>query len=233
DAKTKRATAGIENQAAVQAENEKYKARKGSCSEWVDARTQAPKLSRNSMTAGVETIIVGASAVGLAVALTLAKVGREVVVLEQHDIIGSETSSRNSEVIHAGIYYPPGSLRAKLCVEGKAQLYQFCAENGVAHQRITKLLVATSEAQIPKLKAIQETAIRNGVTDLQPLTGGEARILEPEVSCVAALLSPSTGTIDTHAFMLALEGHVEAHGGNVVLNTPVERVGRRADGLFE
>ena len=185
------------------------------------------------MTADVETVVVGAGVVGLAIARALAIAGREVMVLEQHDIIGSETSSRNSEVIHAGIYYPPGSLRAKLCVEGKAQLYKFCAENGVAHQQITKLLVATNEAQLPKLKAIQETAIRNGVTDLQPLMGNEARAIEPEVSCVAALLSPSTGTIDVHAYMLALEGHVETHGGHVVLNTHVERVGRRADGLFE
>ena len=185
------------------------------------------------MTADVEAVVVGAGVVGLAIARALALAGREVMVLEQHDIIGSETSSRNSEVIHAGIYYPTGSHRARMCVAGKAELYRFCEENGVAHQRITKLLVATSEAQIPKLKAIQETAIRNGVTDLQPLTGAEARKIEPEVACVAAMLSPSTGTIDTHAFMLALEGHVEAHGGNVVLNTPVERVARRADGLFE
>jgi L-2-hydroxyglutarate oxidase LhgO len=185
------------------------------------------------MTPDVETIVIGAGVVGLACAKALAERGQETLVIEQHDIIGSETSSRNSEVIHAGIYYPPGSLRAKLCVEGKERLYRFCAENGVSHQRITKLLVATSESQLPKLKAIQETAIANGVTDLQPLTGAEARALEPEVSCVAALLSPSTGVIDSHGFMLALEGHVEAKGGQVVLNTPVMRLGRTATGLFE
>ena len=155
------------------------------------------------------------------------------MVLEQHDIIGSETSSRNSEVIHAGIYYPPGSLRAKFCVDGKAMLYRFCADNGVSHKPITKLLVATNNAQLPKLKAIQETAIKNGVTDLQPLSGAQARQLEPEVSCVAALLSPSTGIIDSHGLMIALEGHLEAAGGQVVLNTPVTAIGRTSDGLFE
>src|SRR5690606_5228824 len=108
------------------------------------------------MTADVETVVVGAGVVGLAIARALAQAGRDVMVLEQHDIIGSETSSRNSEVIHAGIYYPTGSLRARMCVAGKAELYRFCAENGVAHQRISKLLVATSDAQLPKLKAIQE-----------------------------------------------------------------------------
>ena len=185
------------------------------------------------MTADVETIVIGAGVVGLAVARELAGRGQEVMVLERHDIIGSETSSRNSEVIHAGIYYPPGSLRAKLCVDGKAMLYRFCAENGVPHERITKLLVATNEAQIPKLKAIQETAARNGVTDLQPLTGAQARRLEPEVSCVAALLSPSTGIIDSHGLMLALQGHAETAGAQIVLNTEVDAIGRGAAGLFE
>jgi L-2-hydroxyglutarate oxidase LhgO len=135
-------------------------------------------------------------------------------------------------VIHAGIYYPPGSLRAVLCVKGKEMLYRFCAENGVPHQRISKLLVATNEAQLPKLKAIQETAIRNGVTDLQPMLGNEARALEPELSCVAALLSPSTGVIDSHGFMLALEGHITSHGGQVVLRTRVERIERTPGNLF-
>lgn len=185
------------------------------------------------MTPDVETIVIGAGAVGLACARALAMRGQEVLVLEQHDIIGSETSSRNSEVIHAGIYYPPGSLRAKLCVDGKHRLYRFCEENGVAHRRITKLLVATAESQLPKLKAIQETAVKNGVADLVPVTGEEARRLEPELSCVAAMLSPSTGIIDSHAFMLALEGHLEAHGGQVVLNTPVVRLGRVVGGLLE
>ncbi len=185
------------------------------------------------MAADVETIVIGAGAVGLAVARALALRGQEVMVLEQHDLIGSETSSRNSEVIHAGIYYPPGSLRAKLCVDGKAMLYRFCADNGVPHRPITKLLVATAESQLPKLKAIEDTAIRNGVTDLQPLTGAQAKALEPELACVAAMLSPSTGIIDSHGYMLALEGHIESNGGQVVLNTPVTRIGITPAGFYE
>ena len=184
------------------------------------------------MSADVETVVVGAGVVGLAIARALAIAGQEVLVLEQHALIGSETSSRNSEVIHAGIYYPPGSLRATLCVKGKAMLYRFCEENGVPHRRISKMLVATSEAQLPKLKAIKETAERNGVTDLRPMLGNEARALEPELACVAALLSPSTGVIDSHGFMLALEGHITTHGGQVVLRTAVERIEILPDGLF-
>ena len=184
------------------------------------------------MTADIETIVIGAGAVGLAVARALAMAGHEVMVLEQHELIGSETSSRNSEVIHAGIYYPPGSLRATLCVRGKELLYAFCAENKVPHARCGKLLVATHESQLPKLAAIKETAARNGVTDLEPIGGNAARALEPELACVAALISPSTGIIDSHGFMLALEGHIEAHGGSVVLRCPVERIERDAGGLF-
>jgi L-2-hydroxyglutarate oxidase LhgO len=178
------------------------------------------------MTADVETIVIGAGVVGLAVARALAMAGHEVMVLEQHELIGSETSSRNSEVIHAGIYYPPGSLRARLCVRGKELLYRFCAESGVAHARCGKLIVATHESQLPKLAAIRETAARNGVTDLEPIGGNAARDLEPELACVAALISPSTGIVDSHGLMLALEGHIEAHGGSVVLRCPVERIER-------
>lgn len=184
------------------------------------------------MSTDVETIIVGAGVVGLAIARSLAEAGQEVLVLEQHGLIGSETSSRNSEVIHAGIYYPPGSLRARLCVEGKARLYQFCQENGVPHRRCGKLLVATAEDQLPKLKAIQETALRNGVDDLVPLSPAEAKELEPAVSCVAALLSPSTGIVDTHALMLALLGHAESNGAQLVLNSPVRSVTAVKPGLF-
>jgi L-2-hydroxyglutarate oxidase LhgO len=184
------------------------------------------------MSADVETIVVGAGVVGLAVARALSLAGHETMVLEQHELIGSETSSRNSEVIHAGIYYPPGSLRAKLCVRGKELLYAFCADNGVAHARCGKLLVATNESQVPKLAAIRETAIKNGVTDLEPLAAAAAHALEPEIACVAALLSPSTGIIDSHAFMLALEGHIEANGGLVVLRCPVERIEQAAGGGF-
>ena len=184
------------------------------------------------MSADVETVVVGAGVVGLAVARALAEAGHEVMVLEQHALIGSETSSRNSEVIHAGIYYPPGSLRATLCVRGKELLYRFCAENNVGHARCGKLLVATHESQLPKLAAIRETAERNGVGDLEPIGANAARALEPELACVGALISPSTGIVDSHGFMLALEGHVEARGGSVVLRCPVERIERTGAGLY-
>ena len=184
------------------------------------------------MSADVETIIVGAGVVGLAVARALSLAGHETMVLEQHALMGSEISSRNSEVIHAGLYYPPGSLRARLCLRGKGLLYAFCAENGVAHTPCGKLLVAANESQLPKLAAIHETAIKNGVLDLEPLAANAARALEPEVACVAALLSPSTGIIDSHGFMLALAGHIEANGGAVVLRCPVERIERDAGGGF-
>jgi L-2-hydroxyglutarate oxidase LhgO len=184
------------------------------------------------MTADVQTIVVGAGVVGLATGRALAMAGHEVMVLEQHALIGSETSSRNSEVIHAGIYYPPGSLRALLCVRGKELMYRFCAENGVAHSRCGKLVVATHESQLPKLAALRETAARNGVTDLEPIGSNAARDLEPELACVAALISPSTGIVDSHGLMIALEGHIESGGGSVVLNCPVERIERTGDGLF-
>jgi L-2-hydroxyglutarate oxidase LhgO len=184
------------------------------------------------MAADVETVVVGAGVVGLAVARALARAGHETMVLERHELIGSETSSRNSEVIHAGIYYPPGSLRAKLCVRGKELLYRFCEENRVAHARCGKLLVATRESQLPKLKALNENAVKNGVTDLEPIGANAARALEPELACVGALISPSTGIVDSHGFMLALEGHIEAAGGSVVLRCPVERIEREASGLF-
>jgi len=184
------------------------------------------------MPADVETVVVGAGVVGLAVACTLARAGHELMVLEQHELIGSETSSRNSEVIHAGIYYPPGSLRAMLCVRGKELLYRFCAENHVAHARCGKLLVATHESQLPKLAAIKDTAERNGVGDLEPIGADAARALEPELACAAALISPSTGVIDSHGCMLALQGHIEAGGGSVVLRCPVERIERTGAGLF-
>jgi L-2-hydroxyglutarate oxidase LhgO len=135
-------------------------------------------------------------------------------------------------VIHAGLYYAPGSLRARLCVEGKHKLYRFCTENGVAHARCEKLLVATDASQLAKLKAIRETAERNGVPDLIPLSGEEARRLEPEVRCVAALRSPSTGIVDSHALMVALQGHAETNGAQVVLNSPVAGLEALPGGLF-
>ncbi len=184
------------------------------------------------MTVDVETVVVGAGVVGLAIGAELARRGGDVLVLEQHGLLGSETSSRNSEVIHAGIYYPPGSLRARLCVRGKQLLYDFCRENGVSHQRITKLLVATQESQHPKLKALQETAAKNGVDDLVPLTAAQARELEPELACTAAVLSPSTGIVDSHGLMSALEGHISSNGGQVVLDCRVDAITRTQSGAF-
>ena len=181
------------------------------------------------MGADFETVVVGAGVVGLAVARELARKGQSVILLERHDRVGTETSSRSSEVIHAGIYYAPGSLRAKLCVAGKELLYRFCAENGVAHRRCGKLLVATGEDEIGKLEAIAANAALNGVADLKRLSADDVRGLEPQVACVAAYLSPSTGIVDSHGLMQALEGHIAASGGEVVLNTSVVGISRRDD----
>jgi len=172
----------------------------------------------------IESVVVGAGVVGLAIARALAMSGQEVMVLERHSRIGSETSARNSEVIHAGLYYAPGSLRARLCVAGKEALYRFCAENGIAHQRCGKLLVATTEAEIPQLDAIAANARQNGVGDLKRLDGQEAQAMEPELRCVAAWLSPSTGIIDSHGYMQALHGHLASRAGEVVLNTSVTAI---------
>ncbi|MBD8875530.1 NAD(P)/FAD-dependent oxidoreductase [Roseibium polysiphoniae] len=180
----------------------------------------------------IETMVIGAGVVGLAAARALALSGREVMVLERHDLIGSETSARNSEVIHAGIYYPKESLKARLCVAGKAQLYDFCAANGVPHERIGKLIVASTEAQVRELEGIRAKAEANGVGDLRFLTGVEAQGLEPALACKGALLSPSTGIIDSHGFMLALQGELEANGGQVVLNTDVTCVSALSDGGY-
>lgn len=185
-----------------------------------------------AMAVDVEIVVVGAGAVGLAIARALATKGHEVMVLEQHELIGSETSSRNSEVIHAGIYYPTGSLRAELCVRGKHLLYAFCRDHAVPHARCGKLLVATQESQLPKLAQLKATAAANGVPDLEALDAAAAKALEPELACVAALLSPSTGVIDSHSYMLALQGSIEEHGGSVVLRCPVLDVARAGDGTF-
>ena len=173
------------------------------------------------MVDAVDVVVMGGGVVGLAVARELALAGREVMVLEAQDAIGTGTSSRNSEVIHAGIYYPQGSLKAQLCVQGKELLYQYCAERGVAHQRCGKLIVATSEAQRPKLDAIAQHAAANGVNDLVLLTREQARELEPALECVAALHLPSTGIVDSHGLMLSLQGDLENAGGMVVFNSPL------------
>jgi len=175
------------------------------------------------MAADVETAVIGAGVVGLAIGGALALDGHRVLVLERHGRIGTETSARNSEVIHAGLYYPPGSLRAELCVSGKALLYRFCEENGVAHLKCGKLLVAADPSETAKLESIAANAAANGVP-VQKLSAEEARALEPELACVAAYLSPSTGVIDTAGLMTALDGHLTTLGGEVVLNAAVARI---------
>ena len=169
----------------------------------------------------VDAVVIGAGVVGLAVARALALQGREVWVLEAASAIGTGTSSRNSEVIHAGIYYPQGSLKARLCVEGRALLYAYAAERGIPHRRCGKLLVATRPAQVEQLRAIIAKAAANGAADLVMLTREQALALEPQLECLAAAHSPSTGIIDSHAFMLALQGDLENAGGLVALNSPV------------
>lgn len=185
------------------------------------------------MAPDVETVVIGAGVVGLAIARSLAATGHEVLVLERHGGIGQETSSRSSEVIHAGLYYPPGSLKARVCVAGRDLLYAFARDNGVPHVRYGKLVVATREDEIPRLDRLAETARANGVTDVVRLSAGDVKAHEPEVSAVAGLLSPSTGVIDSHALMVALEGHIRAHAGSVVLGARVVGLAVRRDGAFE
>jgi L-2-hydroxyglutarate oxidase LhgO len=172
----------------------------------------------------LDAVVVGAGVVGLAVARALAMAGREVVILEAEDAIGTHTSSRNSEVIHAGIYYPKGSLKARACVEGRQRLYEYCVSHGVPHRRSGKLIVATEEFQIGELRNIQARAHANGVTDVVWMTRAQALALEPELACVAALYSPSTGIIDSHALMLAYLGDAQARGAMLALKSPLERV---------
>jgi len=185
--------------------------------------------------------VIGAGVVGLACARALARRGIDTVILERHDAFGTETSARNSEVIHAGLYYPAGSLKAELCVAGRHLLYDFCARHGVGHRRCGKLIVATSTAQESRLEALRRQGESNGVDDLLPLSADAARALEPELSCTAALLSPSTGIVDSHGLMLALLGDAERTGAALALRSPfldgridndgiVLAVGEKADG---
>ncbi|WP_420403744.1 NAD(P)/FAD-dependent oxidoreductase [Nisaea sp.] len=183
------------------------------------------------MSEAVDAVVVGAGVVGLAAARALAMAGRDVIVLEQHDLIGSETSSRHSEVIHAGIYYPPGSLKAEVCVRGKHLLYDYVESHGVPYSRMGKLIVATSEDQIPALQQIKERAEQNGVYDLEFLSHNEVTAREPELRCVTALWSPSTGVIDSHAYMLALQGDLEEHGGMIAFMAPLEGGKVTEDGI--
>jgi L-2-hydroxyglutarate oxidase LhgO len=168
----------------------------------------------------VDAVVIGAGVVGLAVARALAQAGSEVVIAEAEDAIGTHTSSRNSEVIHAGIYYPKGSLKARACVAGKELLYEYCVSHGVPHRRCGKLIVATDDAQLAELAGIQKKAHANGVTDVVWMTRAQALALEPELHCVAALYSPSTGIIDSHALMLAYLGDAEERGAMLALKSP-------------
>lgn len=172
----------------------------------------------------VDAVVVGAGVVGLAVGRALARRGLETLVLERENAIGTGTSSRNSEVVHAGLYYPAGSLKARLCVAGKQALYAYCATHGVAHRRCGKLVVATDAAQRAKLVALQAQARANGVDDTQLLEREQALAMEPALQCAAALWSPSTGIVDSHGLMLALQGDLEGAGGLVALASPVERI---------
>jgi L-2-hydroxyglutarate oxidase LhgO len=172
------------------------------------------------MAADMDCVVLGAGVVGLAVARELAMAGREVLLAEAAEAIGTGTSSRNSEVIHAGIYYPQGSLKARLCVAGKHMLYDYCAAHGIPHKRLGKLIVAVTPEQAAGLDQIAERARRNGVDDLYRIGGAEAQALEPALRCAAALVSPSTGIVDSHALMLALQGDAENHGAQCVFHTP-------------
>ncbi len=180
----------------------------------------------------IETVVIGAGVVGLALAARLAAAGREVVILETEALIGAGISSRNSEVIHAGIYYPPGSLKARLCVEGRRMLYEWCAAHGVEARKLGKLIVATEPEETAKLDALAATAARNGVEGLRRLSGAEARAMEPALRAEAALLSPETGIVDSHGLMLSLLGAAEAHGAMLALGAPVLSV-TAARGGFE
>ncbi len=179
----------------------------------------------------VDTVVVGAGVVGLAVARALALRGHEVLVLEAASAIGTGTSSRNSEVIHAGIYYPHGSRKARLCVQGREMLYAYCQERGIAYRRCGKLIVATSEAQRAQLAGIRAAAAGNGVHDLVELTRAEAVAMEPALECVAALHSPSTGIVDSHALMLSLQGELESAGGMVVFHAALRSGRCHAEGI--
>jgi L-2-hydroxyglutarate oxidase LhgO len=178
----------------------------------------------------VDAVVVGAGVVGLATARALAGRGLETVVLESADAIGTGISSRNSEVIHAGLYYPAGSLKARLCVQGRRMLYDFCASHGVPHRRCGKLVVATDATQLEGLDALQRKAAANGVHDLRRLARDEVLAEEPQLRCTGALLSPSTGIVDSHGLMLALQGDLERAGGSVALSSPALSIDSTAAG---
>jgi L-2-hydroxyglutarate oxidase LhgO len=184
------------------------------------------------VTTRIDAVVVGAGAIGLAIARALARAGREVVVLERERAPAQHTSSRNSEVLHAGLYYPPGSLKARLCVQGRAALVRYCSDRGIAHRLVGKLVVATRDAQRPALAALHARALANGAPDVRLVDAAEIRSLEPHVRAVAGLLSPATGILDTHGLMRALWADAEVHGAMLALATPFERAQVRAGGGF-
>jgi L-2-hydroxyglutarate oxidase LhgO len=173
----------------------------------------------------IDCVVIGAGVVGLAIARALAERGREVIVLEAGEGIGIGTSSRNSEVIHAGIYYARGSLKADLCVRGRAMLYEYCESHGIPHSRCGKLLVATARNQLPQLAGIEQKALENHVTDLMRVSGAEAMAMEPHLQCVEAVYSPGTGIVDSHQLMLAYQGDAERDGAAFAFHTPVKEIG--------
>lgn len=183
------------------------------------------------MSEGCETIVIGAGVVGLAIARALSQRGQDVIIIEREELIGSQTSSRNSEVIHAGLYYPKGSLKARLCVKGRDMLYDYCASHHVPHQKIGKLIVATSSEQLEKLHSINASARANGVSDLTFLSKAQIMELEPNLKCHGALLSPSTGIIDSHQLMVALLGDAEEAGALLCLGTSVEAISKSDEGF--
>ena len=182
---------------------------------------RAGKLGEQ-MTDRIDCAVIGAGVVGLAVARALARAGREVVVLEAAEAIGTQTSSRNSEVIHAGIYYPIGSLKARLCVKGRDMLYAYLGEHGIEHRRCGKLIIATNDEETTLLRGLLKTGRKNGVGDLEWLDAAAVRGLEPSLRCRAALRSPSTGILDSHAFMLSLRGEAEGGGAAFAFHSPVD-----------
>lgn len=183
------------------------------------------------MSADVNTIVVGAGAIGLAIARALAVNGDDVLILEEKPLFGSETSSRHSEVIHAGIYYSKNSLKATLCTRGKALLYDYCHQHAIEHRKIGKIIVATSSAQVDELISIKTRAQNNGVNDLQTLTDAQVSALEPAITAHAGLLSPSTGILDSHGYMLSLLGSAESHGAMIAYNATVQQIELRNEGF--
>lgn len=183
-----------------------------------------------TVTGSADIAVIGAGVVGLAVSSKLVSPGREVFLIERHDSFGRETSSRNSEVIHAGIYYPADSLKRKTCVEGNRLLYEYCAQNRIPHRKTGKLIVAASEDEVPDLKALLEKGIGNGVAGLEMLSKKDIGGMEPEVRAAAAIFSPETGIIDTHSLMKDLERKFKGGGGTLSYNTDVRSIEKTKGG---